>query len=341
MKKKLISIISLLIAMTMMFTGCNNSKSLNNTSNGVQEVTIICGYGEGGTADAVARKYAEVANSIQTDYVFSVKNVTGNDGFVAATTFANEAMDTKDLLVFGYGLCYRHDLGRKYDTEQVDFNRTAISPIGTIDDRTWIVYVKNGETLADVLEKSRNGGIRMSGGSPLSDCHLEFGSIISMEGGQVEVVTYDGGANQKQALLDGEVDVFVGTTQAAIEEVKSGVLMPVLAISDKEFKGFENANGPIMVSTVAGEFKSEDLSEKNDYSGCILRAGGTLAAHKGADATFIDDMTAIMQEVWKNDEFNSWIETAMLNKVELYGSTAQAYIDEACIKAILAYEKLR
>ena len=77
-------------------------------------------------------------------------------------------------------------------------------PIGTIDDRTWIVYTTPDQTLASILEKAKNGGIKMSGGNPLSDCHLSWGSLIAMEGGKVSVVPYDGGANQKKGLTDGE-----------------------------------------------------------------------------------------------------------------------------------------
>ena len=54
----------------------------------------------------------------------------------------------------------------------------------------------------------------MSGGNPLSDPHLALGSLIAQEGGKTMVVPYDGGAAQKKGLTDGEVDVFVGTTQA-------------------------------------------------------------------------------------------------------------------------------
>ena len=75
-------------------------------------------------------------------------------------------------------------------------------PIGTIDDRTWIVYTTPDKSLADILDKAKNGGIKMSGGNPLSDCHLSWGSLIAMEGGKVSVVPYDGGANQKKGLTE-------------------------------------------------------------------------------------------------------------------------------------------
>ena len=356
MKKKLLS---LLLAMTMVaacFAGCGNkggdaasnggdataSEGEEAASNGGETVKIICGYGAGGTADLLARKYAETANKLQDDYNFVVENVTGGDGFAAATQFAEEDANTKDLLVFGYGLCYRHDLGKQFGTEEVDFDRTAMDPIGTVDDRTWIVYTTPDQTLEGILDKAKNGGIKMSGGNPLSDCHLELGSLIALEGGKVMVVSgYEGGAEQKQGLINGEVDVFVGTTQAAKDEVEAGTLIPILAISDKAFEGFTTPDGPIVVPTVAGDAKAPELSKDIDFSGCILPAGGTLATHKGADQAFRDDMTDIMKKVWEDENYYGWIESVMLNNFQLYGDDAQKFMDDACKKAIEAYGNLK
>ena len=164
--------------------------------------------------------------------------------------------------------------------------------------------------------------------------------VNALEGGKVSVVPYDGGANQKKGLTDGEVDVFVGTTQAAKDEVEAGTLIPILAISDKAFEGFVTPNGPITVPTVAGDAKAPELSKDIDFSSCILPAGGTLAVHKGADQGFIDEMTSLMKDVWNEPEYNEWIASILLNRFELYGDEAEAFIDEACEKAINAYKNL-
>ena len=296
-------------------------------SNGGETIKIICPYGVGGTADIVARKYGQVANQTQKKYNFIVENMTGGDGFAAATYFADDSTSVaKELLVFGYGVCYRHDLGKEFGTEEVDFDRDAMYPIGTIDDRTWIVYTTPDQTLASILEKAKNGGIKMSGGNPLSDCHLSWGSLIAMEGGKVSVVPYDGGANQKKGLTDGEVDV--------------GTLIPILAMNDRAFEGFVTPSGPITVPTCAGDSKAPELNPANDYESCILPAGGVLAAHKGADQTFIDEMIEITKDVWNEPEFNEWIASILLNRFEVYGDEAEAFINEACEKAINAYKNL-
>ena len=310
--------------------------------NGGETVKIICGYGAGGTADLIARKFAETANTNQDKYNFVVENMTGGDGFAAATFFADEDPSTKDLLVFGYGLCYRHDLGKEYGTEEVDFDRSAMYPVGTVDDRTWILYTTPDQSLQSILDKAKSEGIKMSGGNPLSDCHLELGSLIALEGGKVTVVSgYDGGAEQKQGLINGEVDVFVGTTQAAQDEVEAGTLIPILAFSDTAFEGFTTPDGDIVVPTVVGEAKAPELSADIDFSSCILPAGGSLAVHTGADQAFIDDMTQIVKDVWANENYYGWIDSVLLNNFQLYGDEAQAHYDEACEKALAAYDNLK
>lgn len=305
-----------------------------------ETIKIICPYGVGGTADATARKYALVAGKVRPEYNFIVENMTGGDGFAAANYYTDQPTTTKELLVYGYGVAYRHDLGKKYQTEVVDFDRSDIYPIATNDDRTWIMYTSPGTTLAELLEKAKNGGIKMSGGNPLSDPHLALGSLIAQEGGKVMVVPYDGGAAQKKGLTDGEVDVFVGTTQAAMEDVEAGTMIPILAFSETEFHGFKGPDGEIVVPGIAGEAMDPALNPANDYTGSILAAGGFIATRRGADQAWINEMIEISKEVWADPEFSDWMVEIGLNKLELYGDDADAHLEEACAKAVAAFETL-
>ena len=215
-----------------------------------------------------------------------------------------------------------------------------MQPLGTVDDRTWILYAAPNTSLADVLEKAKAGTLKMSGGNPLSDCHLELGSLAALMGGKVMVVPYDGGAAQKQGLINGEVDVFMGTTQAGIEEVEAGTLVPILAFSDRAFEGFVTPNGAITVPTVAGDAKAAELPADIDFSSCILPAGGTLGCRAGAPAEFVTAMTQVIKDVWADEEFYGWIESVMLNKFELYNQDAQDFMDQACEKAVNAFKNL-
>lgn len=358
MKKRIVSLI-MAAAMAASLAGCGGQKAPAESAAGAGEakteaaaadgqaaggsgetIKIICPYGVGGTADAIARKYALVAGKVHPEYNFIVENMTGGDGFSAANWYTDQDPSTKDLLVFGFGVAYRHDLGKQYQTEVVDFDRNDIYPVADIDDRTWIMYGKPGTTLADILEKSKNGGVKMSGGNPLSDPHLALGSLIAQEGGKVMVVPYDGGAAQKKGLTDGEVDVFVGTTQAGQEDVEAGTMIPVLAFSDRKFEGFVGPDGPIEVPGVAGDVKDPALDPAKDYTGSILPGGGFIAVRTGADQAWIDEVAQISKDVWADPEYSDWISEILLNKYEVYDKDAKAFLDEACAKAVAAFETL-
>ena len=348
MKKRILALLAAM-AMSLSLVACGggdkpatngDAPATEPAKPGTETVKIICGYGVGGTADLIARTFAQAANENQSKYNFIVENVLGGDGFAAATQFADLDPSEKQLLIFGYGLCFRHDLGKEYGTEIVEFDRYDMYPLGTVDDRSTIVYTTPGTTLADIIEKAQNGGIKMSGGNPLSDYHLMLGSLCEMIGGKVQVVPYDGGANQKKGLTDGEVDVFVGTTQAGVEEVEAGTLVPVLALTDRAFEGFKTPDGAITVPSIAGDGKAAELPADVDFDACILPSGGTLACRKGAPQEFIDEMIQIIKDVWNNETYYGWIESVMLNRFELYGDEAQAYYDAACEKSKAAFANM-
>ena len=180
----------------------------------------------------------------------------------------------------------------------------------------------------------------MSGGNPLSDPHLILGSVLAQEGGKVKVVPYDGGAAQKKALLDKEVDVFVGSTQAGKDEVEAGILIPILAFSDKEFSLFKGPNGKISLPTIAGPAKAKELNPSNDYSGSILPGGGFIATHKGASQDWIDKIAKVAADVWKSPKYSGFISDIYLNNFQVYDKDAAKFLEDACKKSIAAYGKL-
>lgn len=345
MKKNVLAL-ALAAVMAVSLAGCKGQEApaaadtaaVSNSEGGT--IKLVCPYGVGGTADAIARKWALVAGKVYPEYNFIVENMTGGDGFSAANWYTDQDPSTKDLLMYGFGVAYRHDLGKKYQTEVVDFDRNDIYPVALVDDRTWIMYGKPGAVLEDILAKSKTEGIKMSGGNPLSDPHLALGALVAQEGGKLMVVPYDGGAAQKKGLSDGEVDVFIGTTQVGQEDVEAGTMVPLLAFSESAFQGFKSPEGPIEIPGIAGDAMAPALNAATDYTGCILPAGGYIAVRTGADQAWIDEVTAISEAVWAEPEYTDWIADIMLNQYPLYKDEANAYLEGGCEKAIAAFDKL-
>ncbi|MCL7748850.1 hypothetical protein [Halalkalibacter alkaliphilus] len=321
--------------------GTTSSGADSDASSGSREVVkIIVPYGVGGTADAIGRKYAQIAGELYPNYSFVVEQKTGGDGFVGAAYFESIDVNAKELLLFGYGNAYRHEFGNRYGTEQVPFDMENLKPLAAVDDRTWILYGNPGDTLEEVFDKARAGDLRMSGGNPLSDPHLALGSLVAVEDGSVTVVGYDGGAAQKLGLINGEVDVFIGTTQAAMGEVEAGDLVPMLAFSEDSFDGLVGPDGPISVPGLVND-RHPDLGSDTDYSGSILPAGGFLTARTGTEQAWEDKVIEISKAVWATSEFRDWKEEIGLNHFEIYGDDAQAHLDDAVERAINAFELLK
>lgn len=331
-----INLLKIALSSTMILglVACGGGKSQKK-----ETVKIIVPYGAGGTADAIARKYGKIATEKFPQYEFVAENKTGGDGFVASAYYQNINPKSKELFILGYGNAYRHTLGKKYGTEQVPYDLGKILPLATIDDRTWIVYAKPNFEVEDLLRKAKEGTLKMSGGNPLSDPHLALGSLLAIENGKVTVVGYDGGAAQKQGLTSGEVDVFVGTTQAGMSDVEVGTIVPILAISEKGYSGFKGPNGEISVPGVV-QNKPAALSSEKDYSSSILLAGGFIASRTGADPEWTNKVIEISKAVWATEEYTNWIEEIGLNKFEVYGNDAQLLLDEANKKAENAYKLL-
>ncbi|RSK29212.1 hypothetical protein EJF36_01685 [Bacillus sp. HMF5848] len=319
--------------------GTSGEAKSGSASGKKETVKIIVPYGVGGTADAIARKYGKVAGDLYPEYEFVVEQKTGGDGFVGAAYFQNVDPDKKELFLLGYGNAYRHEFGKKYGTEDVPYDLSAFKPLAYVDDRTWILYGNPGDTLDDVIEKAKAGTLKMSGGNPLSDPHLALGALLAVDGGKVTVVGYDGGAAQKQGLVSGEVDVFIGTTQAGMEEVEAGTLIPLLAFSENGYEGLVDPNGPVSVPGLVTN-KHTALDANKDYSSSIVPAGGFLAGRTGMDQAWADKVIEISKAVWNEPEYHEWIAEIGLNRFEIYGDDAQAALESGIKKADEAFKLL-
>ncbi|MCG8485774.1 MAG: hypothetical protein MJA31_20880 [Clostridia bacterium] len=331
-------ILMLLLVMAMVFSlaACGNdapaSEQEDNGSSSEETgeslaffdetIKIIMPYGAGGTSDAVARKFAEVASKY-TGKPLVVENLTGGDGIVAATEFGKEPADTKKIMYTSYGQYYAKAIRANIPFETEDF-----TPVGVVDDRSWILYVKSG-TFADlneIIEESKSRVVTLSGGGVGADAHLAFCGLINTAGGQSKLLSYEGGGEQKAALLKGEADVFVGTSQICYDEVMNGDVIPVACFTNKDYEGFEG----IVVPNVA------DMG----YEGNVIVGGGMLSVRTGADEATIEDVEALIKLVWEDEEYTDWIASIGLNDVQLYDYYLDAYIDSALENAVSAAKGL-
>ena len=92
-----------------------------------------------------------------------------------------------------------------------------------------------------------------------------------------------------------------------------------------------------------GDGKAAELPADIDFTSCILASGGGIATHRGADEAFIADMEQIMKDVWADDSadgFSAWIDSVLLNHLEIYGDECEATMNANAERCVAAYELL-
>lgn len=328
--KKIISLLTIaLLFSTLAFA---QGESENNTATGTENffdetVKIIIPYGAGGTHDVVARKFAEVGSKYTKAPIVCIQE-TGGDGLVAAIHFTAKDPNVRELLTTSYGLWYQKIV--KGDSVKLDL--TKIDPIGTFDDRSYLLYVRSDsdfENIDDLIAESKTRKVVLSAGAAGADAHLCFGGLINKAGGDSIIASYEGGAQQMAALLNGEVDCFVGTPQVGKQYLETGKVRAILCFKDFDFTGFEDSMG-LVVPNVADA----------GYPQSAITGGGMLSLRTGAKASYAKDVEELIKKVWADPEFSEFTTTIGLNIYECYGEKLDKHIEMAAENATLSAKAL-
>ncbi|AEV30290.1 hypothetical protein SpiGrapes_2529 [Sphaerochaeta pleomorpha str. Grapes] len=318
----------LLLVPVFVFAQGGTEKSTSASGNYFDStVKIIIPYGAGGTHDVVSRKFAEVGSKY-TKAPIVCENVTGGDGIVAATLYTKKDRNVKELLTTSYGLWYQKIV--KGDAIKLDLDE--LHPIGTFDDRSYLLYVRANssyQTLEDLIAESKTREIVCSAGAVGSDAHLCFGGLINQAGGKSRIASYEGGAEQINALINGEVDCFVGTPQVGQQYLETGKVRALTCFKDFDYEGFKDSLGIVV----------PNCSDAG-YPSSAITGGGFLSVRTGADPQIVADVEELMKKVWADPDFRNYTVEIGLNVYEIYGEQLQAHIKEAGVNATAAAKSL-
>ena len=290
-------------------------------------VKIIIPYGAGGTHDVVARKFAEVGSKYTNAPIVCVQE-TGGDGLVAGINFTKKKPNVRELLTTSYGLWYQKIV--KGDAIQLDLSK--IHPVGTFDDRSYLLYVMADSkymTLEDLIAESRSREVVLSAGAVGADAHLCFGGLINKAGGDSRIASYEGGAQQIAALLNGEVDCFVGTSQVGKQYLETGKVRAIATFKDFDFTGFKDELD-IVVPNVADA----------GYPQSAITGGGMLSVTAGTKASYVQDVEDLIKIVWADSEFSGFTTDIGLNIFESYGDDLAKHIEKAAENATISARSL-
>src|ERR1700688_4686532 len=185
-------------------------------------VTIVCPYPAGGPTDQTARVIADFLSK-KFNQSFIVENITGGGTTVATNRVAKASPDGYTLLL--------HNL-------QISANATLYRnvPFDTANDLTGIMLVNNNplvlvgrkdlppNTLPDLLAFMKKERLKAALPGYGATGHLATTLVAQEAKVTIDQIPYRGAAPAMTDLMGGHVDLFFGTPQSVVPQVKSGEL---------------------------------------------------------------------------------------------------------------------
>lgn len=195
-------------------------------------VTIVVGFGAGGTTDVAARAVAEVvAKKIGQPVV--VENRPGAGGAVAATALSKAAPDGYNLVATTSTNIALDPLVTPLGYTPADF--TYIAAIGEFPE-AFIALPKHGwKTLADALAAGKASG-KINYASTTSLDRMITAAIAKKAGLSLIPVPTKGGAEAVTQVLGGHVDLAY-SSGAYYPQAKAGELAVMAVLGDRRVAG--------------------------------------------------------------------------------------------------------
>ncbi len=183
-------------------------------------VTIVCPYPAGGPTDQTARV---VANFLSKKFgqSFIVENVTGGGTIIATNRVAKATPDGYTLLL--------HNL-------QISANATLYKnlPFDTTKDLTAVMMVNNNplvlvgrkdlqpNTLSELLAYMKDHRLKAALPGYGATGHLATTLVAQEAKVPIDQIPYRGAAPAMTDLMGGHVDLFFGTPQSVVPQIKAG-----------------------------------------------------------------------------------------------------------------------
>jgi tripartite-type tricarboxylate transporter receptor subunit TctC len=185
-------------------------------------VTIVCPYPAGGPTDQTARVIANFLSK-KFNQNFIVENITGGGTLIATNRVARASPDGYTLLL--------HNL-------QISANATlyANMPFDTAKDLTGVMLVNNNplvlvgrrdlqpNTLPELLAYMKKERLKAALPGYGATGHLATTLVAQEAKVPIDQIPYRGAAPAMTDLMGGHVDLFFGTPQSVVPQVKSGQL---------------------------------------------------------------------------------------------------------------------
>ena len=187
-----------------------------------RSISIVVPFAAGGPTDTLARIVSDPIRKLLGQTVV-VENVTGAGGSIAVGRVARAAPDGYTLSIGHWG---SHVVNGAYYTLPFDL-LTDLDPVAMIASNPQVVISKLAVPAKNLKEliawsKANQDKLLVGTGGVAASSHMGGIYFQNAIGTKFQYVHYRGGAPAIQALLSGEVDIYVTQVSGAVPLVRAG-----------------------------------------------------------------------------------------------------------------------
>lgn len=316
MKKRLLKIRASVMALSFMIflCACGNKDVETKYDNWkpTKTVTIVCGYGVGGSSDLFARILARELSDYWGVNVI-VNNIEGASGAVGTTECFNAAPDGYTVFVSNGATITQSVQG------DVEWNYSEFTNIAKVIDEDEILCVSNSSeinSLDDLIElcKKEPGKVSIGVAGVGGYTYLAAERFIKEQNIDVKVVAYDSGAEVVSAVMGGFVDFCIQQPAELYAGIESEQLKPIAIMAQNRHIS------PVLSNISTSSEQNVDLV-MNQWRG--ISAPGNLP--DGVKEEWINSLQVISQK----ESFNSDVDNILHARVNLIsGSEFDGFLDK-------------
>jgi tripartite-type tricarboxylate transporter receptor subunit TctC len=198
-----------------------------------RQITIVVPFSAGGPTDTLARIMSEPMRRFLGQTII-VDNTTGAGGSIGVGRVVRSTPDGYTLSIGHWGT---HVVNGAYYKLTYDL-LTDLEPVAMIATNPQMVITRSVVPAANLKElvqwiKANQGKIQIGTGGIGSSSHIGGLYFLNRVGVKMEFVPYRGGGPAVQALLAGEIDLYMTQISGAIEQVRAGKLRAYMVTTGK------------------------------------------------------------------------------------------------------------
>ena len=320
--KKAIALVLGLTVTAGLFTGCGSSGKYPS-----KDIQFYISADAGGGTDSITRKVTQIIEANNKDIKFYMVNKPGSNDSVAASL-------TMDAKPDGYTVCnvnYGSVVTAVYNQVVENYSMDRLKPIAMVTEESdSMVISKNApfKTFEEMIEyaKANPKKIRVGDQGIGSRVYLILSKIEEMYGVEFNKISYVSSAPQKEALLNGEVDVVMSSLGDFNSILQSGDGIGIV-----EFSSERNAAYPEVPTCL--ELGMDD----SFLSGSFI----FIAAPKDTPDEIVNTLQAEFQKAVESEEFVNWTKSVGVTPHYMPRSELGTFITKLQEKDFKALDELK